>query len=134
MLKTSDGLPKDHLGLTKRSYLPLANDKCSRDSSYHCFLAGEYRTSENLALVSMHTLFNREHNRIAKELASVRSDWDDEKLYFETRKIIIAILQHIAFSEWIPIISGNKDLMPIPIDSENLYYGGYDKMVSTNQQ
>jgi len=35
-------------------------------------MAGEYRTSENLGLVGMQTLFNREHNRIATALAKIK--------------------------------------------------------------
>ena len=130
MLKVSSGLQTDNMGLTNRSYLPLANDKCSRANKYNCFLAGEYRTSENLALVTMHTLFNREHNRIANQLALLRSDWNDEKIYFEARSIVIAMVQHIVYSEWLPIISGNYDLIPIPIDSDKIYYTGYDKTVN----
>jgi hypothetical protein len=34
-------------------------------------MAGEHRTSENLGLVGVQTLFNREHNRIATALAKV---------------------------------------------------------------
>ena len=55
--------------LTGRTYLPFSNDTCG---SYKCFLAGEHRTSENLGLVGLQTLFNREHNRIAAALARVK--------------------------------------------------------------
>ena len=37
MLKVSSGLQTDNMGLTNRSYLPLANDKCSRANKYNCF-------------------------------------------------------------------------------------------------
>lgn len=36
--------------------------------------------------------------------------WDDERLYQETRQIIIAQLQHITFSEFLPIILGKNGL------------------------
>jgi hypothetical protein len=56
--------------LSGRTYLPFSNDTCG---NYKCFLAGEHRTSENLGLVGVQTLFNREHNRIATALAQVSS-------------------------------------------------------------
>ena len=48
-------------GFTNRTYLPTSftNDTCSDSGSFNCFEAGEYRTSENLGLVTMQTLFNR---------------------------------------------------------------------------
>ena len=129
MMKVSLGIPADNRGLTNRTFLPLDSDVCSNGGSRKCFLAGEYRTSENLALVSMHTLFNREHNRIARELARLKPTWDDNKIYFETRRIVIAEIQHVLFNEWLPIISGSTELNPIPITDTNSYYSGYDKNV-----
>ena len=133
LLKTSPGLSGSSTlvpgeVLTGRSYLPLSNDTCSADSTanYKCFLAGEFRTSENLGLVGVHTLFNREHNRIAAELAKINPLWNDETLYQETRRIVIAQLQHITYNEFVPELSGNFNLKPL---STNSYYTGYDSTV-----
>lgn len=48
---------------------------------------------ENIALTSIHTLFVREHNRLARELKRINPRWDSETLYEETRKIMGAYTQ-----------------------------------------
>jgi len=72
-----------------------------------CFFAGDFRVNEQLNLIVLHTLFMREHNRIAKELARLNPRWSDDKIYQEARKINVAEYQHILFKEWLPIIIGN---------------------------
>uniref|UniRef100_A0AAQ4QKH5 Myeloid-specific peroxidase n=1 Tax=Gasterosteus aculeatus aculeatus TaxID=481459 RepID=A0AAQ4QKH5_GASAC len=52
-----------------------------------CFLAGDGRVDENIALTSIHTLFMREHNRLARALKRINPQWDSETLYQEARKI-----------------------------------------------
>jgi len=41
-----------------------------------CFESGDSRTSENLGLSGIHSLFIREHNRIAQQLALINSAWN----------------------------------------------------------
>jgi len=72
-----------------------------------CFFAGDFRVNEQLNLIVLHTLFMREHNRIATELAKLNPRWSDDKIYQEARKINVAEYQHIIFKEWLPIIIGN---------------------------
>lgn len=129
LLKTSEPVVGKQRRVLNGSYLPLADDTCSSTDSrtFNCFLAGEARTSENLALVSMHTLFMREHNRIAYVLATNNPSWNDEQIYQEARNIVIAVLQHIVYSEWLPIVIGDESLSPDLTKTE--YYTGYDSKV-----
>ncbi|XP_067938237.1 peroxidasin homolog isoform X2 [Watersipora subatra] len=71
-----------------------------------CFLAGDLRANEQLGLIAIHTLFMREHNRIALELASLNEHWDGDMVYHESRKIVGAIMQHITYQHWLPKVLG----------------------------
>lgn len=57
------------------------------------FLPGDVRVDENVALTTLHTLFLREHNRLARELKKLNPQWDSETLYQEARKIMGAYTQ-----------------------------------------
>ncbi len=71
-----------------------------------CFLAGDGRSSEQMVLACMHTLFLREHNRIAQTLGKLIPNWQGEIIYQETRKIVGAVLQKITYEDFLPIIIG----------------------------
>ena len=89
--------------LTNKGLLPLDPllvSKCKTRGG--CSLVGDVRGDENIALHSMHTLWVREHNRIATELKKLNAKWSEEKLYQETRKIVTATYQHIIYSEYLP--------------------------------
>ena len=78
-----------------------------------CFLAGDVRANEQLGLISMHTLWFREHNRVAHELKTLNPHWDGDRIYEETRKIVGAQMQHITFKHWLPLILGPDGLAKI---------------------
>lgn len=100
-LKTSDG-----------DLLPYGDDGF--------FLAGDIRANENVALTSMHTLWVREHNRVATELSLENPDLTDEELYQQARKIVIGELQAITFNEYLPALFGDGVISK---------YMGYDSSV-----
>ena len=106
----SSGQLKTSAGIDSRSYLPQTADSCSASTDANknkCFLAGDNRASENLGLSGIHSIFLREHNRIAGIIAS-KTTWDDEQVFQQTRRIMGAILQHIVYSQYIPSVIGRK--------------------------
>lgn len=55
----------------------------------------------------MHTLWIRQQNRIAKLLSKI-TNWDAERIFQETRKIIGAQIQVITYNEFLPLILGEQ--------------------------
>ena len=116
----TDNLGRMKVGLlvdsSGKHLLPFNRDTpidCERDlneSPIPCFLAGDFRANEQLGLLSMHTIWVREHNRIAKEILTINPHWDGERIYQETRKIIGAAMQHITFNFWLPKVLGPKGM------------------------
>ncbi|TPX72624.1 hypothetical protein SpCBS45565_g00284 [Spizellomyces sp. 'palustris'] len=51
------------------------------------------------------TLFMREHNRLCDRFASEHAEWDDETLYQEARKWVIAFMQRINYYEYLPALT-----------------------------
>ncbi|XP_017679519.1 PREDICTED: myeloperoxidase-like [Lepidothrix coronata] len=88
-----------------------------------CFKAGDKRVTENLGLSAMHTIFLREHNRLVTELRELNPHWDGEKLYQESRKIVIAINQIITYRDYLPLLLAEETSKWIP------QYRGYDEEV-----
>jgi len=83
------------------------------------FESGDGRVNESPALAVLHTLFVRQHNRLARELARINPLWDDETLYHESRRIVAAQIQHVTYREFLPAVLGenlaeNLGLIPQP--------------------
>lgn len=85
------------------------------------FLSGDPRVNEQQQLISMHTLFSREHNRIADTLSDANPEWNGDKIYQETRALVGAQIQAVTYNEWLPKLLGDDAMGS---------YGGYDSSVS----
>ena len=85
--------------------LPNANDSgVFLDSEL--VMAGDVRANEQVGLTAMHTLFMREHNRLADEIAIDNPSWNDEVIYQRARKIVGAQMQVITYQEFLPALLG----------------------------
>ena len=118
-----------HHGLLKEGKVPNtlpADLQGDCPGSTPCFRAGDFRVNEQVALTVMHTIFMREHNRIAKKLQRLNPSWNDEKIYQETRKIVGAEAQVITFQEYLPEILGvtNTRYLLGPYTGYNPYIDG----------
>ncbi len=73
-----------------------------------CFKSGDVRVNEHPSMVAMHTLWVRQHNRIARNLAELNPHWNDEQIFQETRRIVGAQIQHITYKEFLPVVLGKE--------------------------
>uniref|UniRef100_A0A8B9BRF9 Eosinophil peroxidase n=1 Tax=Anser brachyrhynchus TaxID=132585 RepID=A0A8B9BRF9_9AVES len=111
------------------AYMPfdyMSKDPClmvSKGAKIPCFLAGDSRANEMLELACMHTLFVREHNRLARGLKRLNPHWNGEKLYQEARKIVGAMIQIITYRDYLPLLLGTSLQKWIPC------YQGYNEAV-----
>ena len=49
----------------------------------------------------------REHNRIVKLIKENYPDMDEEELFQQARRLVIAEIQNIVYGEYLPLILGN---------------------------
>ena len=127
------GLLKTSRALDGSELLPPNTKECLDPRG--CFLAGDSRVNEQPNLAVMHTLFVREHNRVARQLANYNPRWNDEKLYQETRRIVNAQWQHIVYNEWLPIILGQRymtsfGLFPLTDGFSSNYRNDFDPRIT----
>jgi hypothetical protein len=117
LLKTSAGnmLPFNTMG--------LANDTSGLGPPEAFFVAGDVRANENVELTAIHTLFLREHNRIARKIAASNPTLSDEEVYQRARRIVVGEIQSITYNEYLPALLG-----PTAMGS----YRGYNSSVNTD--
>ncbi len=80
------------------------------------FLAGDVRANEQVGLTAMHTLFVREHNRLADLIRAAEPGLGGEEIYQRARAKVGAIMQSITYNEFLPMLLGAAAIGP---------YGGY---------
>lgn len=88
--------------------LPLNGKGLSNapSTAHGLFVAGDHRANEHPVLTALHTVFVREHNAIADELRRKYPRWDDERLFWNARRVNIAQFQRIVYEEWLPAMLG----------------------------
>jgi peroxidase len=76
-----------------KPYLPFdyADESCLSEPDgpiTPCFKAGDVRANEQIGLTAMHTIWMREHNRVAAKLRQFHPKLDGDAIYQEARKIV----------------------------------------------
>ncbi|MBN3294947.1 PERT peroxidase, partial [Amia calva] len=111
-----EGGERQHVLLLHGWYCVCVSEcQCVRVSECQCegdwvsglCCAGDSRANEQLGTVALHTLFLREHNRLATELHRINLHWSPNTLYQEARKIVGAIHQVVTWQQYLPVILGN---------------------------
>uniref|UniRef100_A0A8D8RDW0 Peroxidase n=1 Tax=Cacopsylla melanoneura TaxID=428564 RepID=A0A8D8RDW0_9HEMI len=116
---------------------PAAQNKSavcdSKNDALPCYQFGDRRANQNPGLTVLHIALLREHNRIATILGHLNPHWDDEILYQESRKILIAEYSHINYYEWLPIVVGQENALKYKlIHNTKGYVNDYNDHVEPN--
>ncbi len=109
-LRMNDG--SGRLRVSEGNFLPFnhAGFPNAGGNSNLLFLAGDVRANEQVALTAMHTLFMREHNRVAKKIRRRHSRLSGDEVYQRARRLVAAQMQIITYNEFIPTLLGKKAL------------------------
>lgn len=85
------------------------------------FVAGDIRANEQVGLTSMHTVFVREHNRLATTINGRSRKLTGDQIYERARARVGALIQVVTYQEFLPVLLGPNALTP---------YTGYDASVN----
>jgi len=85
------------------------------------WVSGDLRVLENIPLTSMHTLFMREHNRIAQAIKSREPNVDGNTVFARAKAVNIAEYQRVVYEQYMVPLLGNNSLPP---------YKGYNASLS----
>jgi hypothetical protein len=122
-LRTLDGTGK--LKTSAGNLLPFNTEGYPNagGESSALFFAGDVRANEQVGLTSMHTLFVREHNRLADIVAQQNPELSGDEIYQKVRKLVGAEMQIITYHEYLPALLGLEALKP---------YDGYKPNVNAS--
>ena len=88
------------------------------------FVAGDERVNENGNLIVMHTIWAREHNRVAREIkAAFGSSLNDEGIFQLARHVVAAEMQAVVYHEFLPALTGEGSLAPFTRYNPNVRAG-----------
>lgn len=118
-------------GLMRTSFGDLLAVDHSCDMFSHnnsnCAESGDERVNDSPALTVLHTLFVRQHNRLATKLAKINPLWDDETIFQETRRIVSAQIQHVTYREFLPAVLGENLAENLQLTPQTTgHFSGYD--------
>ena len=100
---SSTGNGKPNLPLTNNANLAVG---CPANTE--CFIAGDIRVNEQTGLITMHTIWMREHNRVAALIRQFNSQFSPSKVFLTAREIISAQIQKITYKDYLPILIGDE--------------------------
>jgi peroxidase len=73
-------------------------------------LGGDVRVEEQPGLTTIHNLFFREHNRLARLISAELPTMGDEGIFQLARRLVIAQWQNILYTEMFPVILGERSI------------------------
>lgn len=124
----SDQATADSLREFSGGRLKTSGDNLLPTDANGFFQAGDIRVNEQVGLISMQTLWVREHNRIADKIASDHPELTDEQIYQKARSLVIGELQAITYNEFLPALLGRDAIRPysgykadVNVDVSNLF-------------
>jgi len=91
------------------------------------FVAGDDRINVMPGLAVIHNVFLMEHNRIATEFQRLTGSNNDELIFQETRRVMIALLQSITYQEYLPILLGQNTMREYGLNLPAQGYSQYNR-------
>ena len=76
------------------------------------FVAGDLRANEQVGLLTLHSLFLREHNFWADRIRTDNPGLSDDQIFEQARAIVAAEIQVITYNEFLPVLLGRGALRP----------------------
>ncbi|XP_021203081.2 chorion peroxidase [Bombyx mori] len=123
-LKTFNDFGRALPPLTKR------RECVNMDGGSPCFESGDSHGNQFISLTAFHTLWSREHNRVAQALSRLNPHWDEDTVFMETRRILQAEFQHIIYNEWLPLLIGHQMMQLFNLSPSSEYSSSYDPTVN----
>ncbi|MBI1860796.1 MAG: peroxidase family protein [Deltaproteobacteria bacterium] len=109
-LVSSNDTNQDGEYLLPRNVFHVANCSYGVQAKENLFLSGDVRTNEVPGLITIHTIFMREHNRVAKEYVTRFPQASNDTAFQYARKWLGGEMQVITYTEFLPALLG--DLAP----------------------